>query len=465
MTEISYFFDRITGGDATLAPYDTEDFSAVLSEIYGTDFVVGGYMNNLLVTSTGGADGSVWIYSGAAVCKGVFFETDDAFAIVLSDQGGGVNRLDRIVLRYDSAAQTVRPYVIEGVAAAVPTLPALTADDMPLWYVYVPDGFTSASTVSYLDIHDERVISHPAPLDFNYYMKNYMPNSEFMAYSQPAAGATAPEMWLKTGAVPVILEAAAIGDVMRGKAIDVQLGAGDTLSTNIVIPVADADNLDTTWYTLKGIVKPKTGDLQLQVWSRKAAGTTVLRALQFTRLTETHEFVTRFQVDTTTEDSLEIFWYSPATGATFEFGQMILSPGLVPGPFRKKSEFILFDTVLEDTNWTADAYGDATTTISLDVDFGGGTIMRDTKGLLANLRVTSAANVGASLYALNKVVSGDFTPTCVSGRVDTKQTNTSTQEQYAFIGITNTAARQFRLVTDVEAGAQTFTVQIVGIWV
>lgn len=463
MTERSYFFDRLTGGDATLSPYETDDFSGILTEIYGTDFVVGGYMDNFKITSTGGADGSIWLFSGAAVCKGVFFESDDVFTMTLSDQGGGVNRIDRVVLRYDDTAQTVRPYVIEGVAAATPVIPALTADDMPLWYIYVPDGFSSASTVDSLHLQDERVISHVSPLDYSYRIQNRLYNSEFMGYSQAGVGTVAPEGWTKSGAVPVLQGASALGNVLRGRAVDVQLGAGDTLGTAIMPLTPDADTADTMWMTLKGVVKPKTGDLRLLIWTRASGGgTTQVAAVKFTRLTVTHEFVIRFQVDTTTEVTIEPFWYTPSA-ATFEFGQMVLTSGLVPGPFCKKNEFIMFDTVLTDANWSADAYADTTTTISLNADFGG-TILRDTKGLLTNLRVTSAANVGASLYAVNKVASGHFTPTCISGKVDTKQTSTSTQEQYAFVGITNTATRQFRLVTDVESGSQTFTAQIVGIW-
>jgi len=458
MAQQSFFYGG-TAGDASLSPYSSAEYAEAMSDIYGGDFVIGDYLNNLHLESSGAGDASVVLSSGGALCKGIVFESDADVSITLDAQAGGINRIDRIVLRYDSAAQTVRPTVIKGTAAAVPTVPALTANDMALWYVYVPDGFGAASTVASDVVHDERVINVPSPLSTRFSVKNVMPNSEFMAYAQGHGVAAAPDGWVATGVVPVCQSIAAFGSVKRGRAVSVELQAGDTLETWIPIPYADPNDSDSGWVTIKGLVGITTNTVKLEVSQYSVAlGADLLAERTFTRTGSEHEYVIRVPTNVASYDQLLLSW-STAAGCAFTFGQIIVTAGFTPGPFRVKHETIMFDSLLTDANWSATAKGSGTTTISLNADFNAN-ILRDTRGLLLRLIFATGTN-GAYLRSLNKVAPA----TCISGGPYSPGAS-GTLEDIAQVAITGDINRQFRLVVDVAGGANiASTANIVGIYV
>lgn len=155
MAERSIPWAGIITGDC--GPYTDADWSIVQS-ILGAcsrwEGVASNYLNSL-TGSVGGAN-TVNIASGGALVDGKVYQNTDAVAVnIPSAVGGGNTRIDRIVLRANWTAQTVRITRIAGVDAGSPTAPAITQTsgttyDVMLYQALVDTGGTVTLT-------DERV--------------------------------------------------------------------------------------------------------------------------------------------------------------------------------------------------------------------------------------------------------------------------------------------------------------------
>jgi len=123
MTQLSYFWDGSTIGDAALAPYNIEDIHALLDILFMSDNtregVIGGYLNMLAVTNTGGLN--MQVDTGAALIKGYFYTNDAAKASAVVMPGAGYNYYT-YVLRLDVAAQTIRAVALGPSASGYPTV-------------------------------------------------------------------------------------------------------------------------------------------------------------------------------------------------------------------------------------------------------------------------------------------------------------------------------------------------------
>lgn len=368
--------------------YDDTAVAEVFEDFYGESFVVPNALNNLDDGSGVAGVSSLVIQSGLAVHQGIFYENDDDEGVVLDSQGGGLNRIDRVVLRRDNAAQTVRITVIKGTAAASPSVPALTANDMPLYYVYIPDGFTSPSTGS-IYVYDERTFSYSAPFSHHINLDNLIRNSEFMADSQ-LGGTSLPDLWQSSAGT--FAAAAALGDMPRGRAIELDTGN----MYQMIYPPTDLYNKYEPTYddiftlTLKGIVNA-TDSWSIAIFGASLGSPyTILSAKTFYRAGE-YEFVIRFELDWSllNADDIQIIFTS---GGVVEIGQLLLVRGYVPGPLRPVHEFIWLLDGLNDTDWDLTAF--AKSDVDLSADFGG-YILRGTRlvmGILGCRDAASAAN-------------------------------------------------------------------------
>lgn len=79
------------------------------------------------------------------MCYGGWYDSDANVTHTITTPGAGTSRIDRIVLRKDWAAQTVRQFLIVGTAAGSPTSPALVQSagvtwDVPLYAVTITDA-------------------------------------------------------------------------------------------------------------------------------------------------------------------------------------------------------------------------------------------------------------------------------------------------------------------------------------
>jgi len=134
MTEISRPWGGTTIGDA--GPYTHGDWTEVWQYLLGSiadadTGILSNVLNELLVT---GVASPVTVNRGVALVNGTFYINDDTEG-VLVPVPAGAQRIDRIVLRKDFAAQTVRIHRLVGIEGG--GAPALTQDatywDMPLF--------------------------------------------------------------------------------------------------------------------------------------------------------------------------------------------------------------------------------------------------------------------------------------------------------------------------------------------
>jgi hypothetical protein len=125
MAEFSMWWTTGGAGDgaATYTRTDHALWSKVLASCNGLEGVAPNYLNKLAGTVTGA--NTVQINTGGALVDGKIYNNSAAVSVnIPSAVGGGNTRIDRIVLRADWTAQTVRITRIPGTDAASPTAPA-----------------------------------------------------------------------------------------------------------------------------------------------------------------------------------------------------------------------------------------------------------------------------------------------------------------------------------------------------
>jgi hypothetical protein len=100
---------------------------------------------------------SVKIATGVAFCQGVIYFQDEITSVALEEADSTNPRIDVVVLRYDFTTETASIVVVEGTAAASPSIPAITKTgdeyDILLGYIYVGAGVT---TLDAEDVYDVR---------------------------------------------------------------------------------------------------------------------------------------------------------------------------------------------------------------------------------------------------------------------------------------------------------------------
>jgi len=127
MTEKSYFWTTGGAGDgsSTYSRSDWAKFSKIIAACLGSEGVAPNTLNSL-VGSVPGAN-TARIASGMALVDGKAYDNDANVDVTIpSAVGGGNTRIDRIVLRANWTAQTVRITRIAGTDAASPIAPAIT---------------------------------------------------------------------------------------------------------------------------------------------------------------------------------------------------------------------------------------------------------------------------------------------------------------------------------------------------
>lgn len=153
MTEYSWYWADNAVGDGILSPYDNDEFSDIWRKLFTLDRtsqgVIEDYEDVLAVTNPAGT--TIRVASGAALVDGKFYENDDNDDTALVAPTVAT-RIDRVVLRKDWAAQTVRIAFLTGVEGG--GVPALTQNDGVLWEI--PLAQISITTVPAITITDER---------------------------------------------------------------------------------------------------------------------------------------------------------------------------------------------------------------------------------------------------------------------------------------------------------------------
>lgn len=158
MTEKSYLWTTGGAGDGA-AEYTRADWQWItwaFSACFGGDGV-GPTFLNALVGSVPSAN-TARIATGVAIVDGKPYKSDASVDVTIpSAVGGGNTRIDRIVLRADWSAQTVRITRIAGTDAASPTAPAITQTSGTTYDILLYQALVNTSGT--VTLTDERTVA------------------------------------------------------------------------------------------------------------------------------------------------------------------------------------------------------------------------------------------------------------------------------------------------------------------
>lgn len=137
MTELSRFWDTTTGGDAVDAPYDSSEMAEILMALGAAEAITThksgvfrGVDNGL--SATPGAN-KLTLGTGKALVSGRYYKNTATLDITVPDATLG--RRDRILLKRDTAGQTVRAVRIAGTDDNSGTAPSIPAGDASTWHM------------------------------------------------------------------------------------------------------------------------------------------------------------------------------------------------------------------------------------------------------------------------------------------------------------------------------------------
>ena len=149
----SGFFNSINGD----RKYDARRFAEYFASFIGNG-VFPNPSNNLQVLSND--DMTVTVKAGKAWINGYILINDDDYILQIEPADGVLNRIDRVVARYDTADREIRLEVKKGTFASSPVAPALQRDadgyELALGDIYVANGVIS---ITQANITDQRLNS------------------------------------------------------------------------------------------------------------------------------------------------------------------------------------------------------------------------------------------------------------------------------------------------------------------
>lgn len=154
MSESSWFWGSTTPGDA--GPYTDDEFSDLVRKIFQADRATQGPLTGIgSELAVSGTVSPVTVAAGAAVVDGKLYESTAAETVAIPTPAA-LTRIDRIVLRKDFSAQTVRITRIAGAEGG--SAPAITQLDATTWDVKLAQ--VSITTGGAITVTDERVMAH-----------------------------------------------------------------------------------------------------------------------------------------------------------------------------------------------------------------------------------------------------------------------------------------------------------------
>ena len=344
MSENSAFWEGHTTGDAAsltgwAANYTSNDMSDLLAHIfdnYSSDgFVIPEYEDELLVHSNTPDDLSVLVEAGSAFVLGRIYDLTNTEELAISANIAGNPRIDRVILRITFATQTIRLAILEGAAAAIPSLPSLTQDaaihEISLAYLWVAAG---TSAIAEDDIHDERLFLHTCEtLSKSFGGSTEIVNSEFLA---PYLDFNDYAMkWAIDGGVTVTLLPHP-DEMPRGNYAFVNVSSGsDPAVIYQTFPIKAA-----THYSIKALLQGIAGYVgYIQVTTNAFSPFTVTRTIRRTGVWM-DELIYYTTEDDATEMTISVYTTS-TLGDRICCGQILAVEGYYPGHYREVHEFIV----------------------------------------------------------------------------------------------------------------------------
>lgn len=132
----------------TGASFDETQWREWLANLFSPGVIksakVSGSAGGDLAVSVVGGNMNINIATGCGFVYGFAYENDSTATKTIATQGGGLNRIDYVVLKLDFVARTVLITVKSGTPASSPVAPSLTQSattwEVPLCQVFVPNG-------------------------------------------------------------------------------------------------------------------------------------------------------------------------------------------------------------------------------------------------------------------------------------------------------------------------------------
>jgi hypothetical protein len=424
MPEISYFWNGTTIGDATNAPYDHLEFTRVYSKLLASDastgFVTPGYLNSLNVQESPPPAATVRVVTGAAFVKGFLYENTTAQTLTIAANASGNPRIDRIILRVNFAAQTVRLAVLQGIPAAVPGVPALTQTygttfEVALAQVWAANGF---ATITNADILDERTFMTTSLLESLAAREtNYIRNSEFFGVNIAIAGPLSVAWgWNFVSGAGGTMQTVAVASrpvqMQRGRSVQIDIaGVTDVFSQTFIAK-------PSTTYTFRCLVQGGSKGAKIAITTNSGAPVGLTRNL---RIDNSAGIVYQdVQIVYTTEAdasslTLSISPLVAGLGGTIRVGQCICVPGYGAGPYRPFHEILLDETAngqgfLRDASWNTTAKSTGATAIDFGVSFAG-LVLPGVKAVLLLAKINDSGS--AAGVASIEVSPGNAAPNSV----------------------------------------------------
>lgn len=147
--EKSSFFNSVNGD----RKYKAEDFANFFNSLV-TNGVFPNPSSNVQVLANNNM--TVTIKVGKAWINGYCYYNDSDFVLPISVADGVLNRIDRVVLRLDTAGRAIKAVIKKGVFASTPIAKDLQRDadgfELGLADIYIGKGVTSISQVNITDL-------------------------------------------------------------------------------------------------------------------------------------------------------------------------------------------------------------------------------------------------------------------------------------------------------------------------
>jgi hypothetical protein len=147
--EKSSFFNSSNGDRA----YNAADFAAYFGDLVSNGIF---YRNANNLKAAPGVGFAVEVAPGSAFINGYRYENTAAMSLQLATADGVNPRIDRVVLRLDSVARSIKLAVVTGVAAKTPAAPALTRNadiyELGVADITIPQAATTVAAANIADI-------------------------------------------------------------------------------------------------------------------------------------------------------------------------------------------------------------------------------------------------------------------------------------------------------------------------
>ena len=145
----SGFFNSVNGD----RKYDARRFAEYFATFIGNG-VFPNPSNNLQIIANN--DMTVTVSPGKAWINGYILVNDDDYTLTLDPADGVLNRVDRVVARYDTVDREIRLEVKKGVFASTPVVPALQRDadafELGIADIYIGKGVISINQGNITDL-------------------------------------------------------------------------------------------------------------------------------------------------------------------------------------------------------------------------------------------------------------------------------------------------------------------------